>query len=183
METLPPPIKLEPLKPGRRKRGARRGWRRQEGPRALRDIRERAGISLESIAENTRIPLHHLEEIERGDVSNLPPGIYAKSWARAYADAIGVDAGTVLAAVAPVAAVEPTIDEIKQVREERERMRVDESPLAPLVLLMRKFAAVAVVLVLLVLAVLFFLRGGDDKADLAPAPAGTSGVMPAQPPR
>lgn len=183
METLPPPIKLEPLKPRRKKAGARRGWRRQEGPRALRDIRERAGISLETIAENTRIPLHHLEEIERGDVTNLPPGIYAKSWARAYAEQIGVDADTVLAAVAPVAAVEPTIDEIKQVREERERMRVDESPLAPLVLLMRKFAAVAVVLVLLVLAVLFFLsRGGNETPDLAPPPAGTSGVTPGQPP-
>src|SRR5687767_10801408 len=158
-ESLPPPIKLEPLgrKPKSKTKSARTPWwRRREGPRALRDIRERKGISLETIAERTRIPLHHLEEIERGDVTNLPPGIYAKSWAREYADEIGVDAETVLAAVAPVAAVEPTIDEIKQVREERDRMRVDESPLAPLVLLMRKVAAIAVVLILIVLAVMFF---------------------------
>ena len=166
MESLPPPIKLEPLerkrKPKSKAKSARTPWwRRREGPRALRDIRERKGISLETIAERTRIPLHHLEEIERGDVSNLPPGIYAKSWAREYAEQIGVEPETVLAAVAPAAAVEPTIDEIRQVREERER-KVDATtaaldPMAGLLSsdLMKKIATAVVVLVLLALAVVY----------------------------
>ena len=172
MESLPPPIKLEPLgrKPKSKAKAARTPWwRRKEGPRALRDIRERKGISLETIAERTRIPLHHLEEIERGDVSNLPTGVYAKSWAREYAQQIGVEPETVLAAVAPVADVEPTIDEIRQVREERER-KVEETTAAlePGFSLsrlftsefmksdfMKKSATVVIVLVLLALAAMY----------------------------
>lgn len=206
METLPPPIKLEPLKGKKRKtqpaaKAARKPWwRRNEGPRALRDIRERKGISLETISERTRIPLHHLEEIERGDVSNMPPGVYAKSWAREYAREIGVDQETVLAAVAPAAAVEPTIDEIRQVREARER-RVEETAAAlepgfslsglfsfefMKSELMKKVATVAIVLVLLAFAAVYLWKATAPEQVqtipvTAPAPTGTTGVTPAQP--
>ncbi len=203
METLPPPIKLEPLKRKSKpqsKAARKPWWRRSEGPRALRDVRERKGISLETIAERTRIPLHHLEEIERGDVSNLPPGIYAKSWAREYAQEIGVPPETVLAAVAPVAAVEPTIDEIREVREARER-RVEETAaalepgfsLSGLFSsdfmrsdLMKKIATVAIVLTLLVVAGVYLWKATAPEQVqtipvTAPAPTGTSGVAPAQP--
>lgn len=170
METLPPPIKLEPLKRKATARSLRNWWRRKEGPRALRDIRERKGISLQAIAARTRIPLHHLEEIERGDLSQLPTGVYARSWAREYASEIGVDPETVLAAVALVAAVEPTIDEITQVREERER-RVERTAaaLAPMPGLMKKVATVGVVLALLVLAAIYLWRvTAPDRVPTAP---------------
>lgn len=146
----------------------------------LREQRERHGVSLEAIAEHTRIPLRHLQELERGDVKNWPAGVYARSWARDYANEAGIDPDQVIAIVAPIAEVEPTIDEIKQVREDAERMRVDESPLGPLADLMRKVAAVVVVLALIALAAVYFWRSDARPATQAdPAPVGTTGTSPA----
>ena len=197
MENFSYPIRLEPLDRTRRKSSpapaaartlsTTASPRKQKTTRAggppspgLREMRERHGVSLEQIAEETRIPLRHLQELERGDVSHWPAGVYARSWARDYATRAGIDPDRVIGIVQPIAEVEPTIEEIKQVTEERERSRVDGlMPLTPLVQLMRKVAAVVVVLVLLVLAVMFFWDG-ESRPD-TPAPVGTSGVTPATP--
>jgi cytoskeleton protein RodZ len=148
----------------------------------LKAERERNGVSLKAIADNTRIPLRHLEELERGDIDNWPAGVYAKSWARDYAKEAGIDPERVVAMVAPVAEVEPTIDEIREVRDEVERKRIDESPLAALVDLARKFAAVIVVVLLLVLAVAYFWTA-DSRPGNQPdsAPVGTTGTAPGPP--
>ena len=60
------------------------------GPR-LRLERERRHIALRSIAENTKISLSLLEDLERDDASKWPSGIFRRSFIRAYAAAIGVD--------------------------------------------------------------------------------------------
>lgn len=177
MEDFSYPIKLEPL--------ARPVKRRARAPKrlSLREERERSKVSLKEIARRTRIPLRHLEELERGDISQWPAGVYAKSWARDYAREARINPERVVAIVAPVAEVEPTIEEIKEVREERERARADESPLAPLLDLMRKFAAVIVVVSLIVLAAIFFFMRGEDRSDnsRSPVPVGTTGVTPGPP--
>jgi cytoskeletal protein RodZ len=179
MENFAYPIKLEPL--NRPVKTRTKSTRRHL---ELKAERERNGVSLKAIADNTRIPLRHLEELERGDIDNWPAGVYAKSWARDYAKEAGIDPERVVALVAPVAEVEPTIDEIRDVRDEVERTRVDESPLAGLVDLARKFAAVIVVLLLMVIAAIYFTRGDSGaKATSAPAAVGTTGVTPSQPPR
>lgn len=177
-ETPQPPIKLEPLDPGRLEASRNRWWRRKEGPRALRDIRERQGIPLETIAERTRIPRHHLEAIERGDVASLPPGVYAKSWARAYGNEIGVDEQTVLAAVAPVAETDESIEEIRQATLERERLVKSAEPGASMIHLMRRAAVMILVLAVLVVAGLFVWErvAGDRSGAGEPQPVGTSGV-------
>lgn len=60
------------------------------GPR-LRQERERRRISLESIAQNTKIGRSLLEALERDDVSRWPTGIFRRSFIRSYAKAIGLD--------------------------------------------------------------------------------------------
>ena len=60
------------------------------GPR-LRQERERRQISLDSIAENTKIGRSLLEALERDDVSRWPSGIFRKNFIRAYAKAVGLD--------------------------------------------------------------------------------------------
>jgi cytoskeleton protein RodZ len=175
------PIKLEPL---RKKRTSRK----QRSPTGLAARRERNGVSLHDIAERTRIPLRHLEELERGDISQWPAGVYAKSWAREYAEEAGIDPEEVAALVGPVAAVEPSIEEIKQVREAAEKRvqrvrRVFESHL------LARLAAVAVVLALLVLAGVFIARYEPERRGVPVAdpagtggrPVGTSGVSPEAP--
>lgn len=176
MENFSYPIKLEPLtRPVKRRVPTRKRL-------GLREERERNGVTLKDIARRTRIPLRHLEELERGDIRQWPAGVYAKSWARDYAREAHIDPERVIRIVAPVASVEPTIEEIKEVREERERTGADESPLAPLLDLMRRFAAVVVV-TLIVLAAIFFFMRGEERADdpRTPAPVGTTGVTPGSP--
>jgi len=58
--------------------------------RRLRDQRERAQIALSEIAETTKIKRSLLEELERGDVSLWPGGIFRRAFLRAYASAIGL---------------------------------------------------------------------------------------------
>lgn len=54
----------------------------------LKRIRERRGITLEAIAETTKIALPLLSALERDDVSRWPHGIYRRAFFRDYAAAI-----------------------------------------------------------------------------------------------
>src|SRR5436305_4582925 len=65
------------------------------GPR-LRQERERRQISLTSIAENTKIGRSLLAALERDDFSRWPTGIFRRSFVRAYAQAIGLDADEIV---------------------------------------------------------------------------------------
>jgi transcriptional regulator with XRE-family HTH domain len=64
--------------------------------RRLRDQRERAQIALSEIAEATKIKRSLLEELERGDVSAWPAGIFRRAFVRAYASAIGLSPESVV---------------------------------------------------------------------------------------
>jgi cytoskeletal protein RodZ len=64
----------------------------------LATIRRNRGISLEQIAEATKIGIRSLEAIERGDFRKLPGGIYTTSYLRQYARAIDYDEADLLAA-------------------------------------------------------------------------------------
>jgi cytoskeletal protein RodZ len=57
----------------------------------LRNWRQRKGISLETIAEITKLSVRHLQAIETGDFRKLPGGIYNTNYIRQYARAIGFD--------------------------------------------------------------------------------------------
>lgn len=56
----------------------------------LRTRREHIGISLQDIAESTKISVAMLSGLERGDVSRWPKGIFRRSFFREYAVAIGL---------------------------------------------------------------------------------------------
>jgi cytoskeleton protein RodZ len=62
----------------------------------LRLAREAKGMSLDDVASRTRIPIRHLQNIEREDWDALPAVTYAIGFARNYANAVGLD-GAVLA--------------------------------------------------------------------------------------
>ena len=59
--------------------------------RRLRRERERRQISLTSIAQNSKISVSLLQDLERDDVSKWPPAIYRRSYVRAYGQAVGLD--------------------------------------------------------------------------------------------
>lgn len=59
--------------------------------------RKKAGLSLEEIADVTKISLRFLRAIESEEFEKLPGGIFTTSYIRQYAVAIGYDEGELLA--------------------------------------------------------------------------------------
>lgn len=57
----------------------------------LRAQRERQQVTLEAIAEQSKIRQPLLEALERDDLSHWPGGIFGRSYLRSYAQAIGLD--------------------------------------------------------------------------------------------
>ncbi|MCU1237887.1 MAG: hypothetical protein JWP63_5854 [Candidatus Solibacter sp.] len=63
----------------------------------LTTIRRNRGISLEQIADSTKISMRALEAIEQGEFRKLPGGIYNTNYIKQYARAIDYDESTLLA--------------------------------------------------------------------------------------
>jgi len=62
----------------------------------LRQQRERQQIALTDIADRTKINRSLLDGLERDDLSNWPGGIFRRSFIRAYAQAIGLEPGSIV---------------------------------------------------------------------------------------
>jgi len=60
------------------------------GERLLRG-REQKNRRLEEIADTTKIAIHQLRSLERGDLQRLPGGIYRRAIVRQYAAAVGLN--------------------------------------------------------------------------------------------
>ena len=59
--------------------------------RALQRAREAKGLSLEGIAQRTKVAPHVLAAIDRGALTEIPGGLFARSYIRAYAREVGLD--------------------------------------------------------------------------------------------
>ena len=60
------------------------------GPR-LKQARLAKGVSLRQIEASTKISVGALEALEKDDFARLPGGIFARSFVRAYAGAVGLN--------------------------------------------------------------------------------------------
>jgi transcriptional regulator with XRE-family HTH domain len=65
------------------------------GPR-LRRERERRGITLETIALQTKVSVELWRGLENNDFSLWPRGLFARAFVRDYANAVGIDADEVV---------------------------------------------------------------------------------------
>jgi transcriptional regulator with XRE-family HTH domain len=63
----------------------------------LSRFRKRAGVSLEDIAQRTKIGSRFLQAIEDEQFEQLPGGIFSTSYLRQYAEAIGYDEDALVA--------------------------------------------------------------------------------------
>ena len=63
----------------------------------LRRAREAAGMTVEQLAAETRIPQRHIETLERGEFASLPSRTYATGFSRTYARAVGLDENEIIA--------------------------------------------------------------------------------------
>ena len=63
----------------------------------LASIRRNRGVSLQQIADSTKLSVRFLEAIENGDFRKLPGGVYNINYIRQYARAIDYDEAVLLA--------------------------------------------------------------------------------------
>ncbi len=113
----------------------------------LRRIRERRGLSLEQMSEQTKVGVAHYAALEAGDLSRWPSGIFRRAFVRSYATAVGLDPDEVLAAfrrifpdpadgprVAARMAAEATLREEALAAAQEGRESIDELPVLRLAL-------------------------------------------------
>ena len=63
----------------------------------LKNARESRGLSLHGVSDMTKISIALLEALERDEYERLPGGIFSKSFVKAYAVAVGLDADSAVA--------------------------------------------------------------------------------------
>ncbi len=68
-------------------------FRLQNVGEQLQAAREERGLALGEVAAQTRIPIRHLEALERSDFGALPGSTYSIGFAKSYARFVGLDAG------------------------------------------------------------------------------------------
>jgi cytoskeletal protein RodZ len=101
----------------------------------LKDARSRSGISLQQLANKTRIDLRFIESMEDGNFDFLPD-LYVKSFLKEYVRFVGLDEKLILkkyeAAKQGKEYVEPTpetiTDKIKEIKEARIEREVTKHP-------------------------------------------------------
>lgn len=76
----------------------------QELGSCLRQIREKQAVSLEEVAEKTRIQSRLLKAIEEGRLEQLPEPVYIRGFLRKFADALGLN-GTEFSHAFPASSV------------------------------------------------------------------------------
>ena len=134
----------------------------------LRRQRERQHVTLESIAESTKVGASLFAGLERGDCSRWPGGMYNRSFVRGYARAINLDPDEVAAefaeyydpqpeAIPGPAGIPHVTGAPRTVPVAPLRLTLDVNPGEPLVFLARR-AAFALVDIVIVLTLAFLVE-------------------------
>jgi cytoskeleton protein RodZ len=140
----------------------------------LRAARERKGLSLEDLAARTKIPSRILHSIERNDFAKVPAGLFARSFIRTYALAVGVDPA---ASVAEFRAMtEPVVQPVES-RRTSIRIRIPRDAVQPAIGSSSLHWSVVVIVAALLISLVVINRNpaevGSQRNDSQPA----SGVV------
>ncbi len=68
---------------------------------SLKESREKRDISIAFVADTLKIRKQYLENIEKGDLNNLPSKAYAECYIKAYANFLDVDVNEYLVGLKP----------------------------------------------------------------------------------
>ena len=138
----------------------------------LKAARAKSGLTIETIAERTRIPGRHLRALEEGRFQDLPAVAYSAGFARAFAQSVGLDGAAVASQYR--AEAEPDPLPYYDQYEPLDPARVPSSGLA----WVAAGAGALVVAVLIAFSMGLFSRGGDNVTVAAsqPAPASEAAV-------
>lgn len=62
----------------------------------LRNERQLKQLSLEELAQSTRIPLKSLQQIEASDFAQLPGDVFVRGFVKSYAKALGIESDSLI---------------------------------------------------------------------------------------
>lgn len=146
----------------------------------LRREREMRGITLDEITESTKISRRHLEALENERFDQLPGGVFAKGFVRAYAHFLGIDEDQAVADYSAASNEQPEPEDKfpLEIHEEPNRELNPRRSRAPLV-----FALAALVGVLV--GYFFWLKSrphGTEAAQSTHQAAATTETTPADVP-
>lgn len=139
----------------------------------LRRARERRGLSLEQIADWTKVAASLYAGLERNDLSRWPSGLFRRAFVRAYAETVGLDAEEVCrrfvqlfpeegAAPQPAAGAPPAPAAPEPAEQPRLMLAVPAQPARATVSVWRRAAAAALDVALAVVpAVIVSLLAGS----------------------
>jgi cytoskeleton protein RodZ len=142
----------------------------------LRAQREARGVSLQEIAESSKISLRHLEALERDRFDQLPAPVFVRGFLREYGRIVGLDSDEV---------VNVYLLALEAARPEADAVRADAAaapaPRRSRTAARGALAALAVALVLTAAASLAWYFGRPAKSPPAPARPAASTPAPAPP--
>jgi cytoskeleton protein RodZ len=139
----------------------------------LRSAREAQGLSLDDVAARTRIPMRHLQQIERGDYAGLPAPTYSAGFIKTYARLVGLDGQALSDAYRAEIGGIPSFAHQTLPYEPADPRRTPPAGLALLML---------VVAVVLGLGYLYWRGSSEQPAEIAAAgPAQAPAAAPARP--
>src|ERR1700753_1856755 len=98
--------------------------------RELQQERERRGISLDAVAEATKVASKYLLALERDDHASLPGGVFNKGFIRSYCRFLGLDENVWLNRFAATAHTNGTEPDWAEFAENVKRTRVQTTPQA-----------------------------------------------------
>jgi len=129
----------------------------------LREAREAQGLTLQDVANRTRVPIRHLEAIENNRLEGLASPTYAIGFAKTYARAVGLDEKAIAAEMrqSPQMPLSPRVG--FEEYEPADPRRVPSSGIATI-------AAIIAVILLIGVGIWYgtsWLRGGEEPAALA----------------
>lgn len=87
----------------------------------LQEAREEQGLTIEALAERTKIRPHFLKAMEAGHFEELPGEAYVRPFLRTYARALGLDAEQIILEFE--ARLMPTSADLASIQERREQAR------------------------------------------------------------
>jgi cytoskeletal protein RodZ len=88
----------------------------------LRRARERRGLTLEQISNETKIPRRHLEALERNNLAAVPSAFYRRAEVRAYARVVNLDQNLALARLERALKPPVAVAAVPEPRRTEERM-------------------------------------------------------------
>lgn len=140
----------------------------------LKAERERQGLSLTDVATRTRVPMRHLESIEKSQFSDLPGSTYTLGFTRSYARALGMDAAKIGADLRT---------ELSQSGHESYHVPAQNyEPADPSRVPSKTLAWTAAAIAVLLLAGYFVWRNMDSSIGAAEVPANTPAAVVQAPP-